>query len=218
MSEQRQESKLSDEFEVIVGMHHVSVLSPFVFALVVDVVTVFAREGMLSELLHADDLVLMSETIERCWNKFLKWKEDFESKRLKNNLGKTKVMVSGSITKDGLSRSKIDSFGVCSLSVEANSVLCIQCGKWILGRCAGVNRVSTMFSGNFTCRKCGGNIGVAVKQEETSCDDVQTVSEFTYLGDRVTAGGGCEAALTARKRCGWAKFYVESNVWSTVQR
>ena len=26
--------------------------------------------------------------------------------------------------------------------------------------------------------------------------------EFTYLGDRVGAGGGCEAAVTARSRCG----------------
>ena len=26
---------------------------------------------------------------------------------------------------------------------------------------------------------------------------------FTYRGDRVSAGGGCEAAVTARTRCGW---------------
>ena len=25
------------------------------------------------------------------------------------------------------------------------------------------------------------------------CDEVETVKEFTYLGDRVSAGGGCEA-------------------------
>ena len=30
--------------------------------------------------------------------------------------------------------------------------------------------------------------------------------KFTYLGDRVSVGGGCEAALTARKRCGWVKL------------
>ena len=28
----------------------------------------------------------------------------------------------------------------------------------------------------------------------------------TYLGDRVSAGGGCEAAVTARTRCGWVKY------------
>ena len=49
-------------------------------------------EGVLSELLYAVDIVLMSETIEGLRNKFLKWKEAFDSKGLKVNLGKTKVM------------------------------------------------------------------------------------------------------------------------------
>ena len=60
----RVDSELSEEFEVNVGMYQGSVLSPFLFALVVDVVTEFVREGALSKLLHADDLVLMSETID----------------------------------------------------------------------------------------------------------------------------------------------------------
>ena len=50
-------------------------------------------DGVLSELLHADDLVLMSETIKGLRNEFLKWKEAFESKGLKVILGKTKVVV-----------------------------------------------------------------------------------------------------------------------------
>ena len=50
-------------------MHGRSVLSPLPFTVVVDVVTEFAREGALSELLYADDLVLMSETIEGLRNK-----------------------------------------------------------------------------------------------------------------------------------------------------
>ena len=41
-------------------------------------------------------------------NKFIKWKEAFESKGLKVNLGKTKVMVNGDITKDGLLINKVD--------------------------------------------------------------------------------------------------------------
>ena len=56
----------------------------------------------------------MSETIKGLQNTH-KWKEVFDSKGLKVNLGKTKVMVSGDITKDGLSKSNVDLCGVCSL-------------------------------------------------------------------------------------------------------
>ena len=47
----RVDSELLDEFEVKVGMHQGSVLSPFLFALVIDVVTEFVREGAQRELL-----------------------------------------------------------------------------------------------------------------------------------------------------------------------
>ena len=110
-------------------------LSPFLFALVVDV-TKFAREGALSELLYTDDLVLMSETTEELRNKFLKRKEVFKSKGLKVNLGKTKVMVSCGIAKNGLTKSEVDPCDVCSFRVMANSVLCVQCSNWIRDRCA----------------------------------------------------------------------------------
>ena len=66
----------------------------------------------------------MNETIDGLRNKFFEWKEAFESKGLKVSLGKTKVMVSGSITKDGMSRGNVYPCGVCSLRVKAFSVLC----------------------------------------------------------------------------------------------
>ena len=53
------------------------------------------------------------------------------------------------------------------------------------------------FARKFACKKCEQNIVEAVEQEETLCDEVQAVREFTYLGDSVSAGGGCEAAVTA---------------------
>ena len=42
-----------------------------------------------------------------------------------------------------------------------------------------------------------------MEQKEKLCDEVETVLECTYHGDRLSAGGGCEAAVTARTRCGW---------------
>ena len=78
-----------------VGVHQGSTVSPLLFAIVVDVMTESVRNGLISEMLCANDLVLTSEMIEGLREKFWKWKEAFESKGLKVNLGKTKVVVSG---------------------------------------------------------------------------------------------------------------------------
>ena len=56
-----------------------------------------------------------------------------------------------------------------------------------------MKRVTKKFARRFTCRKYEGDIGEAVEQEEKLGDEVETVKEFTYVGDRVSAGGGCEA-------------------------
>ena len=52
----------------------------------------------------------------------------------------------------------------------------------------------------------GENIGEAVEHEETFFNGVKTVMKFTYLGDMVSAGGQCEAAVSVRARYGWAMF------------
>ena len=84
------------------GMRQQFALAPFIFAVVVDAATKMVREGVLSDLLGADDLVVMRETIEGLRNKFTKWKKDFKNKGLKVNLRKAKVMVRASITKNDL--------------------------------------------------------------------------------------------------------------------
>ena len=47
-----------------------------------------------------------------------------------------------------------------------------------------------------------------MEQEEKLCDEVETVREFTYLCDRVSAGGNYEAAVTVRTRCWLVNFMV----------
>ena len=86
--------------------------------------------------------VLMSGIILGLRNNFLEWKVTFESKGLKVNLGIIKVMVSSGITQDSLSKAKFDPCRVCSLRVIANSVMCLQCGKWIHSGCARAKRVT----------------------------------------------------------------------------
>ena len=89
-------SAYSEEFEVNVGVHQGSVLSPLLFVIVVDVITENATRGVVNELLYADDLVIMSEDMEDLKERFWNCKDALESKGIKVNSRKTKLMVSGS--------------------------------------------------------------------------------------------------------------------------
>ena len=106
----------------------------------------------MNEILYADDLVLMSESIENLKEKFLKWKEAFESNGLKVNLKKTKVMVSRS--KGEVLKNKVDLCAKCGKRVRANSVMCTKCGKWVHGRCAKMKRVTSALAKGFVCEPC----------------------------------------------------------------
>ena len=66
--------------------------------------------------------------------------------------------------------------------------------------------MTTKFLRNFACRKCETNIGKTVEHKEKTCDEVKIVRQFTYLGNRVCAGGGHEVAVTAWTRCEWDKL------------
>ena len=129
-------SAYSEEFEVKVGVHQGSVLSPLLFAIVVDVITENARRGVVNELLYAHDLVIMSEDMEDLKERFWNWKDALESKGSKVNTRKTKVMVSRS--EGELYKSKIDPYGVCGRRVMANSVLCTKCGSWVHDKCVKI--------------------------------------------------------------------------------
>ena len=82
-------SGFSEEFGVRVGVHQGSVLSPLIFAIVVDAVSENAREGLWNEILYADDLVLMSQNLEDLRERFQRWRDALESKGLRINIRKT---------------------------------------------------------------------------------------------------------------------------------
>ena len=87
-----------------------------------DAVNELARDGVLSELLDAADSLHELDNREALKNKFIKSKEAFERKGFKVNHGRVKVMVSGSISKNSLSKSKVGLPWVSSLRVKANLV------------------------------------------------------------------------------------------------
>ena len=122
------DGKLSDEFEVKVGVHQGSVLSPLLFIIVLEAISMYCRSGLPWELGYADDLVIIAESEKRLMEKVSKWKEDLERKGLKVNVGKTKVMKcmvgSGVVVETGKYPC-----GVCRKGVGKNSILCTKCNK-----------------------------------------------------------------------------------------
>jgi len=194
---------MSEAFDVKVGVHQGSVLSPFLFVVVMDVVCGHVMEGSLFEILYADDLVLMAETMEELQLKFDKWKGAIEAKGMKVNMGKTKVMVCGEGGESEVSR--VDPCGVCDKRVKANSVLCVGCDKWVHKRCSGVMGALKKVEGVFKCKRCVTGVRQAAGGEGMK-DGIERVESFVYLGDKLNACGGCLSAVTARVRAGWKKF------------
>ena len=88
----------------------------------------------------------------------------------------------------------------------ANSVLCTKCGNCVHGRCAKIKRVTARLAMHFVYSKCRGQMEGTVDSIEKLCDEVETVNGYSYLGDRLTAGGGCEAAVTPRVRISWVRL------------
>ena len=118
----------SEEFDFGVGVHQESVLSPFLFSIVLDILSEDGRKGALYEVLYADDLILMAETMEELEAQFIHWKAAYEGKRLKVNLGKTKIMESsggGGV----VVLAKIDPCGVCGKRAKVNCVRFKTCKK-----------------------------------------------------------------------------------------
>ena len=183
-------SGTSEKFGVRVGVHQWSVLSPLIFAIVVDVVTEHAREGLLNEILYADDLVLMSESLEDLRERLQRWRSALEDKGLKVNVEKTKMMVSG--TEGEIVLSKIDPCGICGKRVGSNAVCCTQCTKYIHGRCKKMKKVTSSSARRFVCRRCT-DVGDGTEEPvEVLCDEVETVKGICCLGDRLNASGGCK--------------------------
>ena len=59
---------------------------------------------------------------------------------------------------------------------------------------------------DFVRGRCKKQVDRSVEPMEELCERMETVRGFCYLGDKLNASDGCEAAVTARTRIGWVKF------------
>ena len=199
----------SEEFEVTVGVHQGSVLSPLLFIIVLEALSRDFRVGVLWELFFADDLVIVATSLEECVARVKAWKEGMESKGLRVNMGKTKCMASG-IDLDVLHDSGKFPCAVCRTGVGTSSILCVGCKHWVHKKCSGLKTI--VKDPTYQCPRCRGDPGVRpidgrpFKVVQVGESELENVDRFCYLGDMLSAGGGCMAAATARCRSAWGKF------------
>ena len=81
----------SKGFEVKVGMHQGSTLSPLSFVIVMEAISREFRVALPWELLYADDLAVIAE--EQLIKRLNEWKDNEESIGMRVNMNKTKVMI-----------------------------------------------------------------------------------------------------------------------------
>ena len=87
------ENCFSDSFCLNVGVHQGSVLSPLLFILVLEALPQEFRTWCPWELLYADYLVIIAESVQEHCCKLTLWNEvNLQNSRLRVNMKKTKVM------------------------------------------------------------------------------------------------------------------------------
>ena len=197
----------SKVFEVKVGVHQGSVLSPLLFIIVLEALSREFRAGVPWEDLYADDLVIIADSLEECVRRLLIWKEAMEKKGLRVNAGKTKVMICGTGL-DLLQSSGEYPCAVCRTGVGNNSIYCNGCKLWVHKKCSGLKQLTP--NPDYRCARCMGNArpidGRTQSEVQVGPDKLEVVASFCYLGDMLSAGGGCEMAVTTRLKTAWKKF------------
>ena len=199
----------SEQFKVTVGVHQGSVLSPLLFIIVMEALSLEFRVSCPWELLYADDLAILSDSLEDLKARLAIWKTSLESYGLRVNVEKTKILVSSSEFKRIAHNNPKHPCGVCNFGVGANSILCTVCNLWVHKKCTGINGHLKRIR-NFVCNKCNvGNVPAeieTIKEVEIGNDRFHVETSFKYLGDTLGRCDGCSDAVSARIISSWRAF------------
>ena len=140
--------------------------------------------------------------------KYRMWKSALESKGLRVNVGKTKGMGDlPSVTRIA----DVDPCGVCGTRVGRNSIMCNNCRKWVHGRCTGIRGSLSPYESSFQCSTCQ-TPAASDPAPRNSFDELESVSQFCYLGHTLHATGDCEIARNERIKKACFAFHNHGGV------
>ncbi|KAK3560767.1 hypothetical protein QTP86_019209 [Hemibagrus guttatus] len=126
----------TEEFNVEVGLHQGSALSPFLFAMVMDQLSEEVRQESPWTMMFADDIVICSESSEQVEENLERWRFALERRGMKVSRSKTEYMCvneregSGTVRLQGEEVKKVQEFKYLGSTVQSNG----ECGKEVKKR------------------------------------------------------------------------------------
>ena len=129
---------VTEGFEVKVGLHQGSALSPCLFAMMMDRMTDEIREEAPWTMMFADDIVICRESKEQVEEKLESWRYALERRGMKVNRRKTEYMCvnerqdnsSGTVKMQGEEVAKVEDFKYLGSTVQSNG----ECGREVKKR------------------------------------------------------------------------------------
>ncbi|KAK3562277.1 hypothetical protein QTP86_033344 [Hemibagrus guttatus] len=121
----------TEEFNVEVGLHQESALSPFLFAIVMDQLSEEVRQESPWSMMFADDIVICSESREQVEENLERWRFALERRGMKVSRSKTEYMCvneregSGTVRLQREEVKKVQEFKYLGSTVQSNG----ECGK-----------------------------------------------------------------------------------------
>jgi len=140
---------------------------------------------------------VIAETEEELIKRLNEWKDNVESKGMRVNMNKTKVMRERQKMRQKAVRWPC---GVCSKDVGSNSLQCTSCQKWVYKKCSCIKGSMSTVAKSFICSCC---LNPVTSAGRTSVDieastKLELVDKFCYLGDMLSVDGDADAVVEAR--------------------
>ena len=91
------------------------------------------------------------------------------------------------------------------LVLQSSSIIIII---WVHKKCSGLKHLTE--DPDYRCTWCKGTArpldGRPQREVQVGPDKLEVVASFCYLGDMLSAAGGCELSTTTRVKTAWKKF------------
>ena len=90
----------------------------------------------------------------------------------------------------------------------SNSIFCKSCKHLVHKKCSGLKRLTE--DPDYRCTQCQGTArlldGRPEREAQVWSDKLAVLASFCYLGDMLSAAGGCKLSTTTRVKTPWKKF------------